>query len=264
MKHKVLGIAILFIFLFFAAGCNLQRLETGPTQTKSESVELGAAESVEAEIKLAAGTLQVNGGSDDLLTANFSYNVEEWEPEVDYTVTGSEGNLTVEQPSVPNQIPYVTDKMENDWDLQLNSGVPMDLAITIAAGEGQLDLGSLQLDRFTFEGGAGEVSIDLGGSNARDLDIRLGAGQVTLDLSGDWQADLNGSIQGGVGELTIYLPESVGVRVEVDGGLGSVVATGMSKNGDIFTNDAYGTSPVELDLAIQGGIGEINLEVVSG
>jgi hypothetical protein len=86
-----------------------------------------------------------------------------------------------------------------------------------------------------------------------DLEINLAAA--------DWTQNLNGSIAGGVGSTTLTLPSDVGVRVEVEQGLGSVNASGFSQDGDTYTNDAYGQSEISLDLRIESGVGEVTLQL---
>ena len=60
----------------------------------------------------------------------------------------------------------------------------------------------------------------------------------------------------------MLLPSEVGVRAKARGGLGKINAEGLQRVGDAYVNDAYGESEVTLMVDIQGGIGEINLEVV--
>ena len=69
------------------------------------------------------------------------------------------------------------------------------------------------------------------------------------------------TINGGVGSGTIYLPADVGVRAKVQGGIGSVNVRGLSKQGGVYTNDAYGKSPVTIDIDINAGIGSLDLRV---
>ena len=84
-------------------GCGLENLEVGPVKTKRESVEAGAAEVVRAEIKLGNGELQIGGGAGALMDAKFTYNVDDWLPDVSYAVSGNQGRLSVEQPSIENR-----------------------------------------------------------------------------------------------------------------------------------------------------------------
>lgn len=259
-KERAMFIALLLtVTLLLETGCNLQSVEVGPTQTKTEQVEISGADLVDAAITIGAGRLKINGGAEDLLDATFTYNVEEWEPEVEYTVTNGTGYLKVKQPETDNKIPLAVGDLEYRWELLLNDNTPLDLRVVMGAGEGDLELASLQLNSLEFQGGAGDANIDLSGSNLSTLDVRLGAGNVSLDLTGDWQQDLSGIIKGGVGSTSLLLPNSVGVRVEMRGGLGSVKASGFDRNDDVYTNDAYGQSETTLDLEIETGIGEVVL-----
>ena len=63
----------------------------------------------------------------------------------------------------------------------------------------------------------------------------------------------------------MLLPAEVGVRVVVSGGLGSVKARGLrlADEGHVYVNDAWGETDVQLDLDIDGGIGEVVLKVAA-
>ena len=189
VRFRIVPVLLMAAVLLLAAGCNLRALDVGNVQEKSESVEVGAAKSVTADIAIGAGKLNVTGGGASLLDANFIYNVEEWEPTIDYRVSGDQGRLTVEQPDSREGIPIQPANVRYEWDLQFNDDVPLDLEISMGAGEGDLELDSLSLNRVNFEGGAGDVNIDLSSSTLSDLNVRIGAGDVMVDLSGDWQND---------------------------------------------------------------------------
>jgi hypothetical protein len=59
----------------------------------------------------------------------------------------------------------------------------------------------------------------------------------------------------------VRLPRDVGVEVHAKGGIGEVRPGELKKEGDAYVNDAYGKSPVTLRVNVEGGIGEINLEL---
>jgi hypothetical protein len=158
---------------------------------------------------------------------------------VSYDVSGETGELSVEQGS--DEGVRVGGDARNEWDLSFNDEVPTDLQVEMGAGESDLDLDSLALT---------------------GLDLQMGAGQTTVDLTGDYGQDLEANIQGGVGEATVMLPSEVGVRARAKGGLGKINAEGLQREGDSYVNDAYGDSDVTLDVDVQGGVGQINLEVV--
>jgi len=208
----------------------------GEARTDSERVGLGGAESALVQIKMSAGGLVIRGGAEDLLEAEFTYNYDSWKPEVDYTVSGGEGLLTITHPSQTISFPGV----DYEWDLRFNSEVPMEMQIDIGAGGGKLMLGGLSL---------------------RKLNIDLSVGGADIDLTGDWEADLVASIHGGVGGVNLVLPRDVGVRVEADAGLGGVNAGGFNQDGDFYTNDAYGQTDVSLEIRVEVGVGGVELSL---
>ena len=169
----------------------------------------------------------------------FHYNVSDWKPKVSYDVSGGEGELVVKQGSANSG--SLGANARNEWDINFNEEVPTDLVVQMGAGESELDLDSLSLT---------------------GLDLKMGAGKSTVDLTGDYAQGFDASIQGGVGEATVLLPSRVGVKAKAEGGLGKINAEGLKKVGDSYVNDAYGESGVTLNVNVQGGVGEINLEVV--
>ena len=235
VRKQVLSLVALLAIVMglLVSGCGEVSHEA---HTETQRVELGSAESARVEIHMGAGTLAIGGGAQDLLEAAFTYSQESWKPEVEYAVSGSEGVLTIRQPSVKGVIP--SPELRYEWGLRFNSDVPMEMNIEMGVGGGELALGDL---------------------NLRKLDLEVGVGGANISLDGDWQADLDASISGGVGGLKITLPRDVGVRVEAKSGLGGVDAEGFHKEGDVYTNDAYGSSDATLDLKIEVGVGGVEL-----
>ena len=80
-----------------------------------------------------------------------------------------------------------------------------------------------------------------------------------LDLTGRYNQDVDISIDGGIRSARIFLPESLGIRVRVAGGLGSVTASGMNKRKKVYTNDSYGKTEFTILINIKAGIGSIDL-----
>jgi hypothetical protein len=238
----VLSIVMIAATAVLAGACGTQpggSQQVGKMQEESKSVALKNADSVRAQLKMGAGELHITGGADQLMDGDFSYNVSEWKPKVSYDVNGQKGELVVQQGSANSG--SVGAKARNEWDISLNDEVPTDLVVKMGAGESDLDLDSLALT---------------------GLDLQMGAGKTTVDLTGDYARSFDSSIEGGVGEATVLVPSEVGVRVRAEGGLGKINAEGFQREGDSYVNDVYGDSDVNLDLDVQGGVGQINLEVV--
>ena len=232
-----LRLSLTLLISFVAAGCNHDgEFMTGPMQTESRSVKLGDAKSVQVEVKMGAGDLKLGGGAKELLDADFTYPAPRWKPEVDYSVRGARGSLEIRQPEGSGG-PHRGGQYS--WDLRLNNKIPLEMRVELGAGKADLSLGTLSLSK---------------------LEVNMGVGETVVDLTGDWKNDFQGKIHGGVGQATVKLPRDVGVRVRARGGIGEIRAGELQKDGDIYTNDAYGKSPVTLQVEVEGGIGQINLE----
>jgi hypothetical protein len=232
----------------------------GELRNRSETVERGDAETVRVEINMAAGELEVSGGAAELLEADFTYNVDELEPQVEY----SGGRLVVDTPEDSIRVGswWDLDDYRYEWDLRFSDNVPMEMMVEVAAGTADLELGNLSLTELEIQTGASEVRIDLSDSpTLRRLNVETGVGQARIDLSGDWQADLDAVISAGVGELSLRLPRSVCVRVEAEGGLSDVDTSGLTNDGGAYVNSACGVSDVTMRIDISAGVGAINLEV---
>ncbi len=205
----------------------------GPVHRFSQSVELGKTEYTRTDIRMAAGELHVEGGSSKLLEADFSYGAESWKPSVHYSATGSHGQISIEQ---PGNVP--TGNNEYRWDLRFNNDQPLDLTTHFGAGEAKMNLSNLTLKSLAINMGVGELDLDLRGTPKRDYDIR---------------------VRGGVGEATVHLPKSVGIKATAHGGIGDVDVRGLEKRGDRWVNPGHENDPVTIHLEVVGGIGQIHL-----
>lgn len=259
-KHTLRLLPYLLVLALAAAltGCG-RFISVGETQTKEESVSREDASRVEVDLRMGAGQLNVSGGSQDLLEAAFTYNVDVWEPVVEYDVSDGTGHLAVSQPKV-EEIGIPDTDIRYEWDLRLNQETPLEMQVDLGAGKSNLDLAGLDLRTLRMNTGAGQVEVNLGGT-LETLRMETGAGEINLNLANRWQQDLQAQISGGIGSVTVELPSDVGARVTVRQGIGSVDAPGLSRSGNTYTNDAYGESEVTLDITLEGGIGDVTLRV---
>lgn len=225
-------IAVILLLVVFGIALSFSRASKHVHDV--EAVERQGSEPVRVHIQIPAGDLKLSGGSSKLLEADFKYAESEGKPKVSYQA----GQLEITQ--VGRKFNF--GRTENTWDLRLGNDIPMELNIDMGAGQSQVKAGDLALTR---------------------LEMKIGAGQITADLTGDWKKDLEVDIKGGVGNAVILLPEDVGVRVHATGGIGSINAGSLKREGDEYVNDLYGKSPVALRLDISGGVGNIELRPMS-
>ena len=264
---------------------NVPTIEVGEMLERQETIPLQDAESAAVEIIFGAGELDVEAGaSDQLFSGDFRYNVAEWEPEVAY----EDGVLTIEQGSTDAEWGVPSGSTRNEWKLTFSPEIPLEMEVKVGAGKGDLDFTGLQLtgldldlgagdfellfdepneaemDRFVLNAGASRLEVfGLGYASPEEIVVQGGVGDITLDFTGTWSRSADVRITAGVGAVTLHLPDDVGVRVEVEGGLSSVDASGLDREGDAYVNDAFGEAEVELRIHVTTGIGALRLLEVS-
>lgn len=237
-----LTVAAAFVLALGIGGCYVggpgPTAHVGEMQTENLAVPMSdGTKSVRVHLEMAAGQINVSGGSSKLMDGTITYNVPEWKPDMSYSVNDGDGSLMVMQ---PEQHGPTMGGPKYEWDLHFNNKVPLEMAVKMGAGDQRLDLADLQL---------------------RNLDVEVGAGNATIDLTGGWKQDVSADIQGGVGEVHVKLPRDIGVRVTVEGGLGSVEAPDFKRDGNDYVNDATGKSKNTIEVHISGGIGKVYLEM---
>src|SRR5688500_5669795 len=212
------------------SGCGAT--STGETRHETVSFDLDDSKSVRVNLRMGGGELKVTSGTAKLMDGNFSYNVPEWKPLVEYKA-GS-GELSLSQPgysaSFGNSV--------NIWAVNLNRSVPLDIVANIGAGEATLELGELNLSR---------------------VDLNIGAGQMTVDLRGEPKRDYTVQMRGGVGETTVHLPKDVAIAASATKGIGDISVEGLEQRDGVWVNPDRIGAPVTVRVNVSGGVGQINL-----
>jgi hypothetical protein len=238
MKSTSLCAATVFTLLLLSS-CDFEggNARVGPTVDQPVSIDAGTAERANVELNMRVGELRVSGGGTKLMEGNLEYNVARWKPEVTSSQNGVHATVTVRQPDTGHGGNW-GNHVKNEWDLHLANKTLLDLNINCGVGQSRLDLGAVLL---------------------RSLQVKIGVGQVDLDLSGKPTHDYDVTIEGGIGQASVHLPEGVGIFATAKGGIGSINVTGLQKQGDHWENDLYDKAKVNVHIDVKGGIGEIRL-----
>jgi len=203
----------------------------GPVVHEHHAVERGMATSARVEIEMSAGELEVKSGATTLFEGDFDFNIPDLKPAIAYAVNGSTGDLKVSQGSASGSY-------ENNWRLSINETTPIDLRLTLGAGDAQLLLGRLNLS---------------------SLAIRLGAGDLVVDLRGTPAKSYSARVEAGAGDTTIHLPASVGISVRTSSLITDVNVSGLEQRDGRWVNPRAEGSAVTVDLDVQHAIGDLRL-----
>ena len=203
----------------------------GPVVHERHTIDRGAASHARVEIDMSAGELAVKSGAAKLLEGDYDFNIPVLKPTIAYAVDGTVGTLKLSQGSASGNY-------ENTWRLSLDETTPLDLVVTLTAGDAQLVLGRL---------------------NLQSLSIRLGAGDLVVDLRGMPVKSYNVKVQAGAGDTTIHLPAGVGISARTSGLIGDSNVDGLEQRDGRWVNPRAESSAVVVDLDVQHAIGDLRL-----
>lgn len=126
------------------------------------------------------------------------------------------------------------------WDLRLSDQIPLNLLIDAGVGESRLDLSRIQLRGLEVDAGVGDT-------------------EITLPANGKFRVD----IDAGVGEVTLRIPKELAARIHVDQGVGQVRVRGdFAQSGKTYLSPDFGRSENQVEIEIDGGVGEITVEQI--
>ncbi len=225
---------VVFLLAFAAAGSR----RFSRVAHRTETVDALGARFVRVNIEMPSGQLTVSGGATKLLEGDFEYSEADREPNISYDHSGTEGNLSISQPGHTPLNHVIGRGNADNWTVRLNNDEARELRLDMGAGQGDFNLKGVHLNKLTVD---------------------IGAGEINADLTGDWKENVDVRIEGGVGSATVRLPHNVGVRVRAEGGIGRIDVSGLHKHEGYYINDAYGSSPVTMNVSVEGGVGEIRL-----
>lgn len=270
------------ITIAMLVGCTFTVHVPSSTVIDTQTLEISEAKPtssvpVKLTIDMGAGELAIKGGSDQWVSGQVEYNIQEWKP----TITRSDESLKITQGK--QQVWNLpTNTVINNWTLELGD-VPMALTLNAGAYKGSLDLTGLpitdleindgasegrvtfnepnpaEMDRLVYRTGASSVTLTgLANANFADMTFDGGAGSYTLDFSGVLRREARVKITVGVSNVDLIIPSNMNVVVEVDGGVNSINPSGnWLVNGTTYSIDNAG--PL-LTIVIDMGVGNLNLK----
>lgn len=263
-------------------------LEAQSFRTVAISRLMTGEDSLFVNVDFAAGTLRLGPGDGrSLYRGEICYDEDRFTP----LTTFDENTSSLHFGLSPVDKSFSLGRIETPQRLSLTIAprVPVGISATLGATEAELELGGLSLfhadiktgaakaslafsqpnrigcNRLTLKTGAAEFSaIGLGNSRCEEVSFAGGVGDVLLDFTGDWSggAARKADIHLGLGQLTIRLPRSVGVAIDVDRFLASFDKAGLEKAGSEYRSPDYGVADARLHITIKAVLGDIDIEWV--
>ncbi|MBV6401406.1 MAG: hypothetical protein CNIPEHKO_01707 [Anaerolineales bacterium] len=278
MNVKIISAILILALASMACGFSFdlpEQVKAGPEVKEEISVADPKEDETRLLLSFGAGNLNLSTGAKNLVDGTVVYNVEDLKPEI----IEDGAQIEIKQGNFQGLPPF--DGMKNEWDLQLGSS-PMELEISAGAYEGDFELGGLALTNLTINDGAADVSLSFSELNLAEMsefnystgasDVRMeglananferfifngGAGNYTLDFSGDLQRDATVSVDCGLSDLTLIIPQGVNVVITIDSALADInLGDGWSQKGSVYSQQGDGPT---LTIIVNMGGGEITI-----
>ncbi len=272
MKIKIVATILLLTLASLACGftVDLPKAPTpGPEVT--DEIAVAAPDTSEAHLRLEFGAGDLNlapGAAENLLVdGTATYNISDLKPEI----TVEQDDIRIEQGNYRfRSVPDLSD-FKSEWKLKLGV-TPIDLNITAGAYNAEYEFGGLSMTGLTIKDGASNVELSFASPNNAEMGVlryetgasnvkltgltnanfntlvfESGAGDYTLDFSGALQRNATATIQSGLSNLILRIPQNVPANITLEGGLTNVSTDpSWSKNGNLYTQEGDGPTLIFL------------------
>jgi len=174
---------------------------------------------------------------------------------------------------------------QSELTLAFSQAVLLDLDLELGAAEARIDVGGLSVSRMRIETGAADARLDfsapnkarmrrldiqlgaasfvvrnLGNANVGDISVEGGVGSIDLDFGGAIEQDVTVNANVAIGKLALRLPQTVGIRVEIQKVLASFEHPGLTKRGDAYYSDNWDDAKVRMRVRAQTVFGAVEID----
>ena len=251
------------------------------------SRQLQAEESLSVDVTYGAGRFVVTpGATGTLYQVRVRYDEGSFQPVHRYENGRLE--LSVSGESAGRRSPFRRGDGQREMEIRLSREVTTDLKMELGAVQAELDLGGLRLRSLSLATGASDTHLrvsepnpmtlpqatfqvgaasfrarELGRLNAREVKVDAGVGDVRLSFEGLQQSDTRVAVSMGLGSVEIEVPADAGIRLTRSTFLTSVNAPGLTRRGDAYESDNWGTADRRMTIRIDAALGSINVRRIN-
>lgn len=227
----VLAVAVLLVGLLWLGGLSLEPRYGQPITGEIINQEIGDASKADIDISQAAGEMNIDALEEANILISGAVSVGNWqEVRSEYKLQGTTAFYFLRN---MNSAPFPGGNWE--WELGLTPDLPMELDVSMGAGDMNLDLHEIKLSSLDASQGVGDLSVTLPAETA-----------------------LKGDISQAIGQIVIYIPENVAVRIEVSKAIANLdIPSDFDKRGDTYYSPGYESAAEQIDLSVSQAIGNI-------
>ncbi len=175
MNIKKLFSILMLLIIVFATSCtnkikvtNVRNTNEKPKE-ETKIIDSNGVEKAKVNLEFGVGKLNIGGNEEKLMKGNFIYSKKEWKPEIKYEVKDKEGKIAISQSSLNGGNTSLNKKEYNEWDINLNEKIPMEINLNLGVGDFKADLNKINLKELKVEMGVGKVNLDISGGDYKTM-----------------------------------------------------------------------------------------------
>jgi|WetSurMetagenome_2_1015567.scaffolds.fasta_scaffold35373_4 hypothetical protein len=266
-------------------------------EVRAAQREVGRTTEKEVKVSLytAVGTVFLGRGeSQKIITVDGdAKDLDEKSAILDYDIRNRVGYLNISlgntdhEPGKKNKSFSLTELEGGSWVVKLTDALPLSLDLELGFGEGRFDFSGLQIKDLNLSAGASDVSVafdepnqssienisiesglskftarNLCNANFKHLHFQGGVGAYSLDFGGNLDSEVDVDIEVGMGLVSLYVPQGIGVKViHQDNWMSNVNCdsdfTTAGENELISGN--YYSSTGKMNIHVDSGLGSIKI-----
>ncbi len=190
-----------------------------------------------AKFEFSGGAAEfiINGTSNDLVEADADLDFgnislkktgDSSNPNIHFALKGKKNNI------------HFGDDNHNKINLKLNPNVIWDMNFEFGAGKADFDLSEYKINKLSIKTGVTETDVKLG-DKVDNLDVQVESGLTSIEFN---------------------IPESVGCRIDVDGGLNSKDFDGFIQKNGHWETPNFEKSTKKINISFDGGLQELKVK----
>lgn len=224
-----------FILIFGGIWVLVGVFVRGNVEVENASIDLQSSTSADIKISHGAGELKVHSGANanEIAHGSFAGGLE-------HKATRNGDRLEVRMRPAKDfmDIPFFGPRNQLNWDVALNTEIPISLKLNLGANKSDLDLRDMNITNLEMDTGASDT-------------------KLTLPSKGRFRADLDL----GAASLEVIVPEGLSARIRAS--IGAVDMTinesRFPRNGSYYQSPDYETAANAVDMTIDAGAASIKV-----
>ena len=192
-------------------------------------------------IKSGAGKIYMAGGANGFIEGSLMTNFTDLNQNYSIQNGIETVNLEIAGGQMAGQWnwPGMMSNYANDFDLKVNSQMPLSLYLTSGAADINIDASDIMLER---------------------VELNTGAARANLTM-GDKVNNSSVKIDAGVSDIKIHVPQSVGVKLNIDGGLNSKKLDKFNQIDEKnYESENYSSTGKKLNIEADLGVSGIEID----